>query len=142
MAVYGEHIISKPEIDTYEPIRLPVPKPLPIPSNVDPANSPNPTLVAEQLLSLIDDPRPLLSVATRLIFSLKPEKEDWDLPEFPYLYSELDVLEEDDLSNLVASVARPIRDNISQEVITQFAIKMHNSLGSNVSLVIFRSPVC
>lgn len=106
---------------------------MPISSNVDPANSLNPTSVAEQLLLLLDEPTPSLSVATRLIFSLKPEKYDWDLPGFPELYAELNIPDDDDLEKLVKSVGRPVRDDVSSETITRFAEKMHDVLGTNVS---------
>ncbi|KAH9482363.1 hypothetical protein JR316_0004463 [Psilocybe cubensis] len=133
LAIYGDDITEKPEIISYEPKSMPVPISMPISSNLDPANSPNPMSVAEQLLLLMDEPPPSLSVATRLIFSLKPEKYDWDLPGFPELYSELDIPEDDDLERLVKSVGRPIREDISSETITRFAERVHDILGTNAS---------
>lgn len=121
-----------PEVVTYKPKRLPILAPLPLATSVDPANSSRPTLLAEQLLQLLPV-CPQLSVATRLIFALKPESEDWDHPDFPYLFSDLDVAENSDLESLVRVAGRPIKDDISSEAITAFAMAMHDSLGSNVS---------
>jgi maltodextrin utilization protein YvdJ len=76
---------------------------------------------------------------SRLIFSLKPEDEDWDEPDFPYLYCDLDNDEAFDLESLVQSVTRPIKDDISPETLSRFATKMHDYLGSNVSSLLDES---
>ena len=117
---------------TYEPKRLPVLNPSPLAPSLDPAHSSKPTLLAEQLLQLLPD-RPEISVATRLVFALKPVAEDWDDPDFPNLFSDLDVGDNPDLDSLVNVAGRPIRDDISQEAITTFAMAMHDSLGINVN---------
>ncbi|KDR84049.1 hypothetical protein GALMADRAFT_236653 [Galerina marginata CBS 339.88] len=131
IAIYGDSGTSEqPEVATYEPKALPVSTSMPLSSSVDPTNSPSPVLLAEQLLKLLPISPPL-HVATRLLFSLKPESEDWDHPEFPNLYSELDVAEDSDLEGLVNSSGRPIRDEISSDSISTFATIMHDSLGSN-----------
>lgn len=135
VATYGE-LVEEPAIaEEYEPRPLPNPTPVYLSATVDLANSTTPTLLAEQLLSLLPVVPPLY-LATRLIFSLKPEDEEWDRDGFPFLYTDLDIDTEDilDLETLVQSVSRPIRDDVSPESLSKFATRMHDSLGSNVSL--------
>ncbi|KAF8914268.1 hypothetical protein CPB84DRAFT_1811634 [Gymnopilus junonius] len=92
VAIYGETVTSEhSEAVSYEPKLLPVSTPLPLPPSLDPGNSSNPILLAEQLLQLLPV-APELSFAARLIFVLKPERDDWDLPDFPF-FSELDPLD-------------------------------------------------
>jgi hypothetical protein len=132
VATYGE-VVEEPSIaEEYEPRPLPNPTPVYLSATVDLANSTTPTLLAEQLLSLLPVVPPL-HLATRLIFSLKPEDEEWDRDGFPFLYTDLDI-DTEDLETLVQSVSRPIRDDVSPESLSKFATRMHDSLGSNVSL--------
>lgn len=134
VAIYGEVVADPPEVQDYKPGQLPVPTCTALSTTVDVANSPNPTGPADQLLSLLPVPPPL-PLVSRLIFSLKPEDEDWDLPEFPYLYSDLENDDIEDLASLVQSVTRPIRDDISPDVLSRFAAKAHDFLGLNVSFI-------
>jgi len=135
VATYGE-VVEEPSVaEEYEPRPLPVQTPGYLPATVDLANTSTPTLLAEQLLSLLSVVPPL-HLATRLIFSLKPEDEEWDRDGFPFLYTDLDIDTEGilDLETLVQSVSRPIRDDVSPESLSKFATRMHDFLGSNVSL--------
>ncbi|KAF8969383.1 hypothetical protein BDZ97DRAFT_1653935 [Flammula alnicola] len=132
VAIYGEVVTEIPEVSGYETKPLPAPTSMTLSPSVDLASSTNPTLLAENLLSLLPTSPPL-SLVSRLVFSLKPEDEDWDDPDFPYIYSDLDNDEVMDLEGLVQSVTRPIRDDISPETLSRFATKMHDYLGSNPS---------
>ncbi|KAF9481882.1 hypothetical protein BDN70DRAFT_802571 [Pholiota conissans] len=128
VAIYGEVVAELPPVQIYETRPLPVPRPTSISPGADVANSKKPTQLAEDLLSLLPSP-PTLALVSRLIFSLKPEDEDWDEPDFPYLYSDLDDDEVSNLESLVHSVTRPIRDDIPPETLARFATKMHDYLG-------------
>lgn len=132
VAVYGNVVAEPPEVQTYEPKQLPLPTSVKLSSSIDVANSANPTHLAEHLLALLPVPPPL-PLVSRLIFSLKPEDEDWDHPDFPYLYSDLDHEDISDLESLVQSATRPIRDDISPDTLSRFATKAHDCIGSNVS---------
>lgn len=142
MAIYGELVVTEViEVDkAYEEKPLPALAYIPLSNNVDPGNSSKPTSLADQLLSLLNEP-PTLSIATRLIFSLKPEKDDWDHPDFPYLYSELEAPEESNLQDLVLSAERPIRDNIPSELLTVFAMAIRDALKSKVCFF-YTSYIC
>ncbi|KIM46475.1 hypothetical protein M413DRAFT_64947 [Hebeloma cylindrosporum] len=132
VATYGELVEEPSEVEEYEPRPLPNSTPVHLSATVDLANSTTPTLLAEQLLSLLPVVPPL-HLATRLIFSLKPEGEEWDRDGFPFLYTDLDIDDNMDLETLVQSVSRPIRDDVSPESLSKFATRMHDSLGSNPS---------
>ncbi|KAF9567392.1 hypothetical protein CPC08DRAFT_740271 [Agrocybe pediades] len=131
VAIYGELAVANAhEVRTvYEEKVLPTSAPIPLSSNVDPGCATKPTSLAEQLLNLMNEP-PTLSIATRLVFSLKPEKDDWDHPDFPYLYSDLEVHEDYTIQDLVQSAERPIRDDIPSELLSVFAMAVHDSLKS------------
>jgi hypothetical protein len=140
MAVYGDLIGERLEAVEYEPKPLKVPIPVCLSPALDPAISSNPTALAEQLLTLMPSPTPL-SLLIPLMFCLKPEEEDWDNPSFPYVYSNFGMaLNDDDIENevfdlgsLVQSVSKPLKDDVSAESLTEFAGKMKDLLGSDVS---------
>ena len=68
------------------------------------------------MLSLIPDSPPL-PLVVRLMFCLKPSDDDWDHPDFPYLYADLRGDDESfDLEGIVQAISRPIRDDTSEEV--------------------------
>jgi len=91
-----------------------------------------PAQLAEQLLSLLPAPRPL-SLLIRLTFCLKPKDDDWDHPDFPFLYSDIESDEEAfDLETLVEGTSRPIREDVSEDALTQFALRVNDLLGSKV----------
>ncbi|KAJ7068757.1 hypothetical protein C8F01DRAFT_1208184 [Mycena amicta] len=130
IAIYGETVRDTPATSpAYEPLPLPVLNPLPLSETVDPASMLDPTQVANQLLDLIPN-SPKLELIIRLMFCLKPSNEDWDLPEFPYLFADLEA--ECDAFNLDVAVdltARPIPDDTAYDVRSAFASKVAESVG-------------
>jgi hypothetical protein len=140
MAIYGEVLGERSKISAYKAKPLPVSVLIPLSPALDVANSARPTALAEQLLALMPSPAPL-SLLIRLMFCLKPEKEDWDNPDFPYVFSHFDRIFGDDnienevfdLESLVQSVSKPMKDDVSAESLTEFVGKMRDLLGSNVS---------
>lgn len=128
--------------EVYETKLLSLPAPVSLSPALDLATSHNPTALAEQLLGLMPSPTPL-SLLVRLMFCLKPEEEDWENPNFPYVYSNFEATLNDDdfenevfdLASLVQSVSKPLKDDVSPESLTEFAGKMKDLLGSDVSLV-------
>ncbi|RXW25465.1 hypothetical protein EST38_g405 [Candolleomyces aberdarensis] len=112
LAVYGQVASEPAPVDSYEQKPLPVVQPLPLSKSIDPANSPEPKQLAEKLLSIISDPVSL-PLVVRLMFCLKPADDDWEDPDFPHLYSDLEDNEADfDLEGVVSSMRRPIEDDI------------------------------
>ena len=133
MAIYGKPISDVPVASTsYEPQLLPVLDPVSILPALDLAKSTDPTRLARQLLSLIPDV-PSLNLVIRLMFCLKPPNDDWDLPEFPYLYSDLH--EEDidiDLDSAYRCLSRPVADDISGEALQRFGEKIAEAISPTV----------
>ncbi|KAL0950200.1 hypothetical protein HGRIS_010192 [Hohenbuehelia grisea] len=90
LAIYGG--ASSPSLDepaaAYVPRPLPEISPTPLSASLDPSATPDPTRVARSLLSLIPN-APQISLVVRLMFCLKASNEDWDDPEFPHLYADL-----------------------------------------------------
>jgi len=67
------------------------------------------------------------------MFCLKPKDDDWDHPDFPFLYSDIESDEEAfDLETLVEGTSRPIRDDVSEDALIQFASRVNDLLGSKV----------
>ena len=138
IAIYGEVVGEHTEISEYEPKPLPAPAPIPLSLALDVANSVHPTALAEQLLALMPSPAPL-ALLIRLMFCLKPEKEDWDNPHFPYVYSNFEKTfgggdienEVFDLESLVQAVSKPLKEDVSAESLTEFVGKMRDLLGSD-----------
>ncbi|KAJ3516816.1 hypothetical protein NLJ89_g881 [Agrocybe chaxingu] len=141
MAIYGERVTELEEVADYEPKPLPSSSHISLPSALDVTNSAKPVSLVHQILSLLPSPPPLLLVV-RLMFCLKPDSEDWDDPEFPYVYSDLDKrFNEDDvesevfdLESLVKTVSKPLRDGVSAESLNEFAERMQDFLLSNQHL--------
>lgn len=133
LAVYGE-IVSEilPVPDTYEPTPLPSLPAAPLPKSVDPANAADPTQLARALLMLIPDSPPL-HLVIRLIFCLKPAYDDWDDPKFPY-HNDTNLQTDTDFSLERAwkMIETPIRDNISEELISSFSERVAGLLGGKV----------
>ncbi|KAH9927088.1 uncharacterized protein BXZ73DRAFT_49012 [Epithele typhae] len=125
MAIYGEVASELPAAPkTYEPRPLPSLSSSPLPPALDPANSRDPTQLARKLLKLIPD-APDLELAIRLLFCLKPHNDEWDLPEFPHIHSDLDEdVPEFDLEKALDMTKRPVSDDISSEVVSRFAEKV------------------
>ncbi|TFK66555.1 hypothetical protein BDN72DRAFT_799775 [Pluteus cervinus] len=129
LAIYGEVVSSVPEpVPSYEPREVPAPiTPFPLSKALDPANMRDPTSLATELLSSSNDDAPPLSLVTKLIFCLKPLNEDWDLPEFPYLYADLDGSGEDgSMEELAQMISTPIHDDASEEQMEAFVKKVQD----------------
>ncbi|KAI0677202.1 hypothetical protein C8Q78DRAFT_74512 [Trametes maxima] len=129
MAIYGEVVSEVTTVPSrYLPRSLPGVTSSPLSSSLDPANSRDPTQLARQLLKLIPD-APDLELVIRLIFCLKPSNDDWDLPEFPHLYPDLDNTgAEFDLEQALRLTARPVPDDVSPETVSRFAEKVAQSV--------------
>ncbi|KAI0658521.1 hypothetical protein C8Q70DRAFT_1068767 [Cubamyces menziesii] len=125
MAIYGEVVSdSHASPSNLQPRPLPTVTAAPLSAALDPANARDPTQLARQLLKLIPD-APELELVIRLVFCLKPSNEDWDLPEFPHLYPDLDNLPADfDLETALSLTTRPVPDDISSKAASQFTDKV------------------
>ena len=133
MAVYGNVVTDAQEIREYEPRPIPALNSISLLKTVDSSNSREPTMLAQQLLSLLPDSPPL-SLIVRLMFCLKPPDEDWEHPDFPYLYSDLENEDEIyDIAALVQSVGRPVKDDVSVDTLSTFAERITDYLGPKVS---------
>ena len=122
MAIYGD-VMSElpPPPTTYEPKPLPTFEPVQISRVLDPSSSLDPSALAQELLNLIPDAPPL-SLAIRLVFCLKPPSDDWDLPEFPYIFADLGIdATQFDLEKAAALTTRPVSDDIEDDVLLRFA---------------------
>ncbi|KAI9432473.1 hypothetical protein H4582DRAFT_1883882 [Lactarius indigo] len=130
MAIYGDVASELPSApSSYAPITLPSLIPTPLSPPLDPANSEDPTTLTRNLLSLIPDAPPL-SLVIRLMFCLKPANDDWDLPEFPYLHSDLDVDPmEFDLDYAYQLTSQPVADDVPLDVLRRFADRVADAIG-------------
>ncbi|KAF8437215.1 hypothetical protein L210DRAFT_3622294 [Boletus edulis BED1] len=130
MAVYGEVVTdSTASVTSYTPGLLQLPEPVSISPALDLANVSDPTCLARQLLALIPS-APSLNLVIRLMFCLKPPNDDWDLPEFPHLYSDLN--EEDidiDLDSAFRCLSRPVAEDVSVESLQRFVEKIADAIG-------------
>lgn len=133
IAIYGDIVTdSPPPPQTYEPKPLPSNEPLPLSRAVDPSNSSDPTLLAKNLLSLLPDPPPL-PLLIRRMFCLKASDEEWDLPEFPHIYADLDAgIPDFSLEKAVDCTTRPVPDDIAYESLDAFAKRIADSIGPKV----------
>ena len=133
MAIFGDVIADVQKVQGYEPRPIPALNSVSIPKSVDPSNSSEPTVIAQQLISLLPDSPPL-SLIIRLIFCLKPPNEDWEHPDFPYLYSDLDSEDEIySITTLVQSISRPVKDDVSVDALSTFAERIIDFLEPEVS---------
>jgi hypothetical protein len=134
MAIYGDIVNELPPRRTiYEPRMLPTHDPIPLSSVLDPANARDPTKLARQLLDLIPDAPPL-SLIIRLMFCLKPSDEDWDLPDFPYLFSDPNQLtEESSIDDIFRLTTRPLSDDTQARSLAGLSQKLIQGLGLPVS---------
>jgi hypothetical protein len=133
IAIYGE-VVSElpPPSATYEPKQMSLPEQVPLTRALDPSNSSDPTWLAKELLTLIPDSPPL-PLVVRLMLCLKPSNDDWELPEFPYLYTNLEAEDEEfDLNKAFRSTARPVPDDVSVESLEKFADKVAGVIGPEV----------
>jgi hypothetical protein len=67
---------------------------------------------------MLPDPPPL-TLLTRLMFCLKASSEDWDSPEFPYVFANWDDPFESIL-DAVNCTKRPARDDVTLEEVERF----------------------
>ncbi|EIW76295.1 hypothetical protein CONPUDRAFT_158322 [Coniophora puteana RWD-64-598 SS2] len=133
MAIYGNLVIDDalqlpPQSAASSSTIFPT-KPIPLAAALDPANADDPTALARALLQLIPG-SPSLELAIRLMFCLKPSNDDWDLPEFPYLYT--DLCEEDisvELDTAFKSLSKPVAPDTSAEAFQRFAEKIRDPAG-------------
>ena len=133
MAIYGEIVSESPAVPIYEPKPFGSLDPVPLSRNIDPSSSSHPIQLAEQLLSLIPDSPPL-PLVVRLMFCLKPSDDDWDHPDFPYLYADMGEDDESfDLEGIVQAISRPIRDDTSEEVLSAFVNRIVDLIGPKVT---------
>ncbi|KDQ64455.1 hypothetical protein JAAARDRAFT_145190 [Jaapia argillacea MUCL 33604] len=129
LAIYGEVAAESSVASSYEPKPTPIIEPSPLSRVLDPSNSTNPTHLAQQLLDMIPDAPPL-PLVIRLMFCLKPSNDDWDRPDFPYIYADLDEDSMDlDLETAFRLTARPVSDDVSQETLQRFAGSVEAAMG-------------
>ncbi|KAG6850196.1 hypothetical protein H0H93_016625 [Arthromyces matolae] len=135
IAIYGDIVLDAPSpTEIYEPKALPVIEPVSLSKAIDPSTSSDPSHVARKILALMPD-MPPLPLVVRLMFCLKPPNDDWDLPEFPYLHPNLNLLSDDgfDLEAIHDLLSRPVRDDTTEEELSTFAAKVVNCIPSPMS---------
>jgi hypothetical protein len=122
MAIYGD-IVSEhqPSVQPNDLRQVNSVDTRPLIPALDPSNAADPTLLAKQLLLLIPDAPPL-HLIIRLMLCLKPSNDDWDDPDFPYLFADLnDCIEEFGLERALHVTARPIPDDTPPGLIRKFS---------------------
>jgi hypothetical protein len=92
--------------------------PIQLHPSLHPACSLDPTRLACQLLSNSSRPVPL-SLTIRLMFCIKPRKEDWDHPNFPLFLNLND--KPKSTADLVNMLSYPIDESCAREDLCQFA---------------------
>lgn len=103
-----------------------------LPPSLDAVNHADPTSIANQLLAVLPDSPPL-HLIIQLVFCLKPEAEDWDRPDFPYLYSDLTrPVDEADLGLAISEIMRPVDVSVPTETLQSFASQVAELLRSKV----------
>ena len=136
MAIYGDVVSEMPPPSAvYEPKAISSFDPIPLSTSLDPSNFRDPTRLASQLLELIPDAPPLPHII-RLMFCLKPASDEWDLPDFPYLYADLDTDFESDLREAWRFTSRPVSDNTSSATFARFAEAVARSTATKVGTVL------
>lgn len=137
LAAYGTALSDPtPPTSAYEPHMLRQVQYTPIPVSLDPANNINPGELARSLLKLIPD-APDLRLIIRLMFCLKPSNDDWEEKDFPHLYSDLEKdRDELNLDKAVEMTARPVSDNVEEDVLKDFAQRLGDSVIDYVSVQI------
>ncbi|KAF5363992.1 hypothetical protein D9756_000256 [Leucocoprinus leucothites] len=124
LAIYGSIVSEQFPVLTYQPKTITPLEPEPLSTHFDPAHASDPTALAKSLLELVPN-APSLSLAVRLMFCLKPTEDDWDNPDFPHIYANLENDSEDyDLDSIVANLDRPIPEDVSQESLDRFVERL------------------
>ena len=126
-------------VQTFRKIGKPIPElnSVSLSKSVDPSNSSESTMKAQQLISLLPDSRPL-SLIVRLMFCLKFTNEDWEHPD---LYSDLDSEDEMySIATLVQFISRPINDDddVSVDALFTFTARIIDFLEPKVSFEFYR----
>ncbi|KXN89433.1 hypothetical protein AN958_05595 [Leucoagaricus sp. SymC.cos] len=129
LAIYGHLVSEKTPVLAYEPKSIVPSEPETLSVHLDPANASDPTTLAKSLLGLIPN-APSLSLAIRLMFCMKPTEDDWDNPDFPHIYANLENDNEDyDLDAIVANLDRPIPEDVNQESLDKFVERLVDLIG-------------
>jgi hypothetical protein len=132
MAIYGDLVAERATLTDYQPLPLSSTELPNLSRAIDPSNSTDPSSVAQELLTLIPDCPPL-PLIIRLMFCLKLPDEDWDLPEFPYIFANLDDnLVDLDLDKAFLLVSRPVHDDLPTETLQRFTEKVGDLIGPKV----------
>jgi hypothetical protein len=137
LAIYGQIIADTPPVRQYEPKIITPLEPEPLAAHLNPAHcASDPTALAKSLLNIIPN-APSLALAIRLMFCLKPTETDWDNPDFPHIYANLDNDSEDyDLDSILSKLDRPIAENVGQESLDRFVERLIDFVGPPVRFVI------
>jgi hypothetical protein len=136
LAIYGELVadISAPTT-AYTPRNLPPIECLPLSRSLDPSNCSDPTLISRQLLQLIPG-SPSLPLVIRLMLCLKASNDDWERPEFPYLYADLGTDGEFSLENAYRRTMTPVDDESNLDYLENFAIAVAGCIGPKVRIIL------
>ncbi|ESK95101.1 hypothetical protein Moror_13833 [Moniliophthora roreri MCA 2997] len=125
-AIYGEVVSdaqpSAESVQDIPPTSIPSAQAIPLSRSLDVANAVDPTQLAKSLLSIIPE-SPSLSLASRLVLCMKPESNDWDDPDFPHLYANLEreiALDSFTLEDAVDCLGRPIAEDTTEETMLKF----------------------
>jgi hypothetical protein len=137
LAVYGYAVVETPLPIRDQTCPLPSISVTPLPPSLNPANTADPTALAQSLMNLIPAmDRPTLPLITRLMFCLKPSNEDWDEPQFPHLYSDLEADVFDlNLEKATEMTGRPVSDDIDEIILRDFAVSVGDSIYDYVSVL-------
>ena len=140
LAIYGDLVTEQPTLPlTYHPNPLPTVEPTSLNGSLDPANAKDPTLLARQLLELIPD-SPSLAIVVRLMYCVKPSDADWEHPDFPYLYVDLDQdIAGFSLEKAVKLTTEQISDELTSDQLSRFADKISNIIGPPVCFLCSKS---
>lgn len=133
MAIYGDIATELPPPPTsYYPKVIQLPEPVPLSKPLDPSNANDPTFLAKQLLALTPDPPPLPMII-RLMYCVKPTNSDWEHPDFPYLYVDLDQdIADFDLEKACRLTTSQMSDDLSPERLSRFADNVAAAIGPPV----------
>jgi hypothetical protein len=136
MAIYGDVATEpSPSYSTYYSKQTPTLDDVPLSEHLDPSNANDPTLLAKQLLALIPD-RPPLPILIRLMFCVKPSSSDWEHPDFPYIYVDLDHdIADFDLEKACKLTTSQMSDNLPLERLARFAENVATAIGPPVRIV-------
>ena len=133
MAIYGDLVAeSPPPLTKYEPNAIPSVEPLPLSPTIDPSNSADPTLLARQLLTLIPN-SPALPFVISIMFCLKLSDDDWEHPDFPYVFANIEEeLVDLNLEKAYQCTSKLIPDNCAQDLLQRFSENIASLIVSKV----------